>query len=73
MQYKNFGGAIANDTFVKLLLISGFIALTDSFYLGDVAANEVDSLIFLVTAPPRDTVRSYTVFIGSSNASSSAE
>ncbi len=71
VNFKNFGGTIANGIYAKLFLTSGFIATIDSIPVGDIAADASGSISFSVIAPNVDTTGSYSVLFVSSNASSS--
>lgn len=72
VDFKNFGGTIADNLYAKLFLTSGFAAVSDSISIGELGPGAIDSISFSVTAPNADTTGSYSILFISSDASSSS-
>jgi hypothetical protein len=64
---KNIGQSDINNVYGKFQIGGGFNAIQDSVYLGTVAADQIDTLEFQVTAPTYDTIVHFTIDLNASN------
>lgn len=64
---KNIGQSNINNVFAKFYIGGGFTAIQDSVYIGTILPNQIDTLVFQLTAPAFDTIVHFTIDLEATN------
>jgi hypothetical protein len=64
---KNIGQSDINNVFAKFYIGGGFTAIQDSVYIGTILPNQIDTLVFQLTAPAFDTIVHFTIDLEATN------